>query len=146
MDLERNASIFCWSAAGFPESEWALAAYESLARLTIAGRNISGGAIHPVAQVFARISPKGTKVEELNFGIGLTGEQLNTALWALIEQRKIWRDEEALFKEDVLGQTTHRSFTVAEMKKRQVQHKTGLAELSQKGKDALGKSTRKPSH
>jgi hypothetical protein len=32
--------------------------------------------------------------------------------------------------EDVLWQTTHRSFTVVEMKKRQVQRKTGLAILS----------------
>ena len=187
-----------------------------------------------VAQMLSRISSKGATVEELKFGVDLTGEQLNTALWALIEQRKIWRDEEGLlkrkegdsgrivlsalyarrkgdyqrlddvlafcedtaclrsrilryfgetpdqgrrcghcsackgrkrppsnlptaksaknmkdwhslrnskatatikkhsasYKEDVLWQTTHRSFTVGEMKERQVQRKTGLAILS----------------
>jgi ATP-dependent DNA helicase RecQ len=39
-----------------------------------------------VTQVFSRISPEGTTVEELRFGCDLTGEQMNTALWALTEQ------------------------------------------------------------
>jgi ATP-dependent DNA helicase RecQ len=51
-----------------------------------------------VAQVFSLISPGGTAVEELRFGGDLTGEQLNTALWALTEQRKIWREEDGLLR------------------------------------------------
>jgi superfamily II DNA helicase RecQ len=34
----------------------------------------------------------------LRFGLSLTGEQLNTALWALMNQQKIWREEDGLLK------------------------------------------------
>jgi ATP-dependent DNA helicase RecQ len=51
-----------------------------------------------VAQLFSLIKPEGTTVEELRFGSGITGEQLNTALWALTEQRNIWREEDGLLK------------------------------------------------
>jgi len=51
-----------------------------------------------VAQVFSRISPAGTAVEELRSGADLTGEQLNTMLWPLTQQRKIRRKEDGLLR------------------------------------------------
>jgi RecQ family ATP-dependent DNA helicase len=51
-----------------------------------------------IEQVLERISPEGTAIEDLRKRNDLSGEQLNVALWVLMNQRKIWREEEGLLK------------------------------------------------
>jgi ATP-dependent DNA helicase RecQ len=53
---------------------------------------------HQVAQVFSRISPEGTTIQEIRLDMDLSGEQLNVALWVLMDQRKIQREEDGLLK------------------------------------------------
>jgi ATP-dependent DNA helicase RecQ len=51
-----------------------------------------------VTQLVSLIKPAGTTLDELRLVSGITGEQLNTALWALTEQGKIRRTEDGLLK------------------------------------------------
>ncbi len=51
-----------------------------------------------VFELYARISPQGTSPDGLRLTSGdLSDEQLNVALHVLMEQRRIWRDEDGLF-------------------------------------------------
>ncbi len=55
-----------------------------------------------VMDLYARISPRGTSADGLHLASGdLSDEQLNVALHTLMEQRRVWRDEDGLlYRED----------------------------------------------
>ncbi|HYK88354.1 MAG TPA: ATP-dependent DNA helicase RecQ [Acidobacteriota bacterium] len=54
-----------------------------------------------VLELYALVSPQGTSPDGLRLASGgLSDEQLNVALHALMEQRRVWRDEDGLLHRD----------------------------------------------
>jgi len=51
-----------------------------------------------VLQILSLISPDGTTPDGLRSVGDLTDEQLNVALWVLMDQKRIWRDEDGLLR------------------------------------------------
>ena len=64
-----------------------------------------------VLQVFSLISPDGTTPDGIRNVGDLSDEQLNVALWVLMDQKKIWRDEDGLLKRETPADSRQISFS-----------------------------------
>ncbi len=64
-----------------------------------------------VTQVLNLISPEGTTLEGIRNVEDMSDEQLNVALWTLMEQKHIWRDEDGLLRRKTQASAGQLSFS-----------------------------------